>query len=239
MTILHIDSSINGENSASRASPARSSSSSSSASGARRSSIATSRQAAAAPDARRVRRHAVLDEFLAADTVVIGAPMYNFTCRASSRRGSTASPSPARPSATPRTAPKAWPGGKRVIVALSRGGFYGAGSPGGLEHVEKLSARRVQLPRHRARVRRRRRARRWARSIAANPRSKSGARRNAQARRLIARPGRNSAPPQSRRLQRAPAVFPSGAGAPIFHLCVRNGYSSVEHIPKGAEAWPN
>src|ERR1700741_1255311 len=41
----------------------------------------------------------VLDEFLSGDILVIGAPMYDFGIRANSRHGSTASRSPAKPSA--------------------------------------------------------------------------------------------------------------------------------------------
>jgi FMN-dependent NADH-azoreductase len=80
---------------------------------------------------------AVLEEFLSADTVVIGAPMYNFTIP---------------------TQLKAWidrilvagktfkygdgkveglAAGKRVIIAVSRGGFYGADTPMAVgEHLE-------------------------------------------------------------------------------------------------------
>ena len=71
----------------------------------------------------------VLDEFPAADTVVIGAPMYNFglptTLRAWIDRilvaGRTFRYTPA--------GPEGLAGGKRVIVASSRGGAYGDGNP--------------------------------------------------------------------------------------------------------------
>ena len=52
---------------------------------------------------------AILDEFLAADIVVIGVPMYNFGTPASSRAGSITWRWPARRSATPTPAWKAWP----------------------------------------------------------------------------------------------------------------------------------
>ena len=139
LRILHLDSSITGDNSVSRVISRR----------------IVDQLTNADPSAELVHRdlvaepldhltlgafadRSVLDEFLAADTVVIGAPMYNFTL----------------PSQL-----KAWldrilvagvtfryredgsaeglAGDKRVIVALSRGGFYGKDSPAaGLEHLE-------------------------------------------------------------------------------------------------------
>ena len=80
MTILHIDSSINGENSASRVI----------------SRSIVDQLVIASPEPELIRRDlvseplphltldafadtSVLEEFMAADTVVIGAPMYNFT----------------------------------------------------------------------------------------------------------------------------------------------------------------
>jgi FMN-dependent NADH-azoreductase len=80
----------------------------------------------------------VLNEFLAADTVVIGAPMYNFTVPSQLKAwldrilvaGKTFR---YREDGTP----EGLAGGKRVIVALSRGGFYRGDSPAaGLEHLE-------------------------------------------------------------------------------------------------------
>ena len=80
---------------------------------------------------------AVLEEFLSADVVVIGAPMYNFTIPSQLKAwidrilvvGKTFKYSAA--------GPEGLAGGKRVIVAISRGGYYGAGSPAAaLEHLE-------------------------------------------------------------------------------------------------------
>ena len=80
---------------------------------------------------------AVLDEFLAADTVVIGAPMYNFGISTQLKAwidriavaGKTFKYGP--------NGPEGLAGGKHVIIAISRGGLYGAGSPAaGLEHAE-------------------------------------------------------------------------------------------------------
>jgi FMN-dependent NADH-azoreductase len=52
---------------------------------------------------------AVLDEFLAADIVVLGAPMYNFTIPSQLKPGSTASWWRARPSDTAPRARRDWP----------------------------------------------------------------------------------------------------------------------------------
>ena len=80
---------------------------------------------------------AVLDEFLAADIVVLGAPMYNFTIPSQLKAwidrilvaGATFKYSAA--------GVEGLAGNKRVIVAISRGGFYGAGTPAAVgEHLE-------------------------------------------------------------------------------------------------------
>ncbi|MDQ3074190.1 MAG: NAD(P)H-dependent oxidoreductase [Pseudomonadota bacterium] len=77
----------------------------------------------------------VLDEFLAAETVVIGAPMYNFgvpsQLKAWIDRISIAGKT-FRYTAEGR--PEGLVGDKRVIVAISRGSFYEEG--GVMEHVE-------------------------------------------------------------------------------------------------------
>jgi len=87
---------------------------------------------AASPEGR-----ALLDQFLEADTIVIGAPMYNFTLPSQLKAwldrifvaGETFAYGP--------EGPKGLAGGKRVIVALSRGGLYGAGAPAAaFEHAE-------------------------------------------------------------------------------------------------------
>jgi FMN-dependent NADH-azoreductase len=80
---------------------------------------------------------AYLDEFLAAGIVVIGAPMYNFTVPTQLKAwidrilvaGKTFRYGP--------NGPEGLAGNKRVIIAISRGGLYGAGSPAApAEHVE-------------------------------------------------------------------------------------------------------
>jgi FMN-dependent NADH-azoreductase len=80
---------------------------------------------------------AVLDEFLAADTIVIGAPMYNFTIPSQLKAwidrilvaGKTFKYGP--------QGVEGLAGNKRVVVAVSRGGYYGAGTPAAVgEHLE-------------------------------------------------------------------------------------------------------
>src|SRR6201992_2507177 len=80
---------------------------------------------------------AALDEFLAADIVVLGAPMYNFTIPSQLKAwidrivvaGKTFKYGP--------QGAEGLAGNKRVIIAVSRGGFYGAGTPAAVgEHLE-------------------------------------------------------------------------------------------------------
>ena len=138
MTILHIDSSINGENSASRA--------------ISRSIVGQLR--ATDPVSELVTRDlvseplphltldtfadsTVLDEFLAADTIVIGAPMYNFTLPTQLKAWLDRILVAGKTFRYTESGPEGLATGKRVIVALARGGFYDAGSPASaLEHLE-------------------------------------------------------------------------------------------------------
>ena len=138
MTILHLDSSINGENSASRA-----------ISGAIVDRLKQSnwgapivyRDLAAAPlphltlDA--FADSEVLDEFLAAETIVIGAPMYNFTLSSQLKAWIDRILVAGKTFRYTADGPEGLAAGKRVIVALARGGFYQPDSPAaGLEHLE-------------------------------------------------------------------------------------------------------
>lgn len=133
MKLLHIDSSITGDNSVSRELSGR----------------IVERLVAANPDIEVVRRDLateplphltlerlasaegaeVLEEFLGADILVIGAPMYNFGLPTQLKawfdhilvKGKTFGYGP--------EGPLGLAGDKRVIVAHARGGFYGADSP--------------------------------------------------------------------------------------------------------------
>ena len=135
MTILKIDSSITGENSVSRVLTR---------------SIAD-QLSASNPDARIIERDlvnepldhltlaafadtSVLDEFLAADTVVIGAPMYNFNISSQLKSWIDRIAVAGKTFRYTENGPEGLAGGKRVIIAVSRGGFYEQGHS--LEHVE-------------------------------------------------------------------------------------------------------
>nr|MBA2590375.1 NAD(P)H-dependent oxidoreductase [Alphaproteobacteria bacterium] len=80
---------------------------------------------------------AVLDEFLAADTVVIGAPMYNFGISTQLKAWIDRIAVAGKTFRYGANGPEGLAGGKHVIIAISRGGLYSAGSPAaGLEHAE-------------------------------------------------------------------------------------------------------
>jgi FMN-dependent NADH-azoreductase len=80
---------------------------------------------------------AMLEEFLAADTVVIGAPMYNFTIPSQLKAWIDRILVAGKTFKYGAQGPEGLAGNKRVIVAVSRGGFYGPGTPAAaLEHLE-------------------------------------------------------------------------------------------------------
>jgi FMN-dependent NADH-azoreductase len=138
VTILHIDSSITGEKSVSR----------------RISAAIVDNLKREYPAAKLVRRDlaaepldhltldsfadsSVLDEFLAADTIVIGAPMYNFTLPSQLKAWLDRVLIAGKTFRYTAEGPEGLAGGKRAIVALARGGIYDAGSPAAaLEHLE-------------------------------------------------------------------------------------------------------
>ena len=138
MTILHIDSSISGENSASRAISAGIVSQLKSAQWGEQ---VVYRDLAAQPlphltlDA--FADDSVLEEFLAADTIVIGAPMYNFTLPSQLKAWIDRILVAGRTFRYAANGPEGLAGGRRVIVALARGGVYHEGAPAAsLEHLE-------------------------------------------------------------------------------------------------------
>ena len=138
MKLLHIDSSIQGEASASRA--------------LTREIVA--RWQAARPDAKVIYRDlatqelphltlgaltggneleaarsvAVLEEFLGADVIVIGAPLYNFTIPSQLKAWIDRITVAGKTFRYTDSGPKGLAGGKQVIIALSRGGVYEQGS---------------------------------------------------------------------------------------------------------------
>ena len=76
----------------------------------------------------------VLDEFLAANTIVIGAPMYNFTVPSQLKAWIDRILVAGTTFRYGANGPEGLAGGKRVIVAVSRGGFYDEANA--LEHVK-------------------------------------------------------------------------------------------------------
>jgi len=70
-----------------------------------------------------------LQEFLDADVVVIGAPMYNFGVPSQLKAWIDRIAIKGKTFAYTEHGPKGLAGGKTVIVASARGGFYGASSP--------------------------------------------------------------------------------------------------------------
>jgi FMN-dependent NADH-azoreductase len=138
VTILHIDSSISGENSASRA--------------ITKAIVdrlaATSwgepviyRDLAANPiphltlDA--FAHNLDLEEFLGAATIVIGAPMYNFTLPSQLKAWIDRIVVAGKTFHYTANGPEGLVKDKRVIIALARGGFYEAGTPtASFEHLE-------------------------------------------------------------------------------------------------------
>ena len=138
MTILHIDSSITGENSASRA---ISRSIVDQLTIERGGADVVYRDLAADPlphltlDA--FADSSIVDEFMNADTIVIGAPMYNFTLPTQLKAWIDRIVLAGRTFRYTESGPEGLAKGKRVIVALARGGFYNQGSPASaLEHLE-------------------------------------------------------------------------------------------------------
>jgi FMN-dependent NADH-azoreductase len=80
---------------------------------------------------------ATLDEFLNADVVVIGAPMYNFTLSSQLKAWIDRILVAGKTFSYGATGPVGLVGGKRIIVAVSRGGYYGEEAPFAInEHLE-------------------------------------------------------------------------------------------------------
>ena len=75
----------------------------------------------------------LLDEFIAADAVVIGAPMYNFSIPTQLKAWLDRLAVPGRSFQYTEAGPEGLLGGKRVVVALASGGQYAEGDR--FEHV--------------------------------------------------------------------------------------------------------
>jgi FMN-dependent NADH-azoreductase len=79
----------------------------------------------------------VLEEFLAADIVVLGAPMYNFTIPSQLKAWIDRIVVAGKTFKYGAQGPEGLAGNKRVVIAISRGGFYGADTPmAAAEHLE-------------------------------------------------------------------------------------------------------
>jgi FMN-dependent NADH-azoreductase len=137
VTILHIDASINGDNSASRT---ISRSIVDQLKNAQWGEEVVYRDLAAQPlphlTLDQFADTSVLDEFLAADTVVIGAPMYNFTLPTQLKAWIDRIVIAGRTFRYGENGPEGLAGPKRVIIALARGGIYSKGPAAALEHLE-------------------------------------------------------------------------------------------------------
>jgi FMN-dependent NADH-azoreductase len=72
----------------------------------------------------------VLEEFLAADVIVIGAPMYNFSIPSALKAWIDRVAVAGKTFRYTAEGPEGMAKGKRVIIASSRGGFYGTGTAG-------------------------------------------------------------------------------------------------------------
>jgi FMN-dependent NADH-azoreductase len=79
----------------------------------------------------------IVDEFLASDIVVIGVPMYNFAVPSHLKAWVDRVVVRGKTFRYGAQGPEGLAGGKRVIIALARGGVYSPGSPAaGMEHAE-------------------------------------------------------------------------------------------------------
>ena len=78
-----------------------------------------------------------LEDFLAADIVVVGAPMYNFSVSSQLKAWIDRIAVAGKTFRYTEKGPEGLAGAKKVIVASSRGGFYGPRSPAAsLDHQE-------------------------------------------------------------------------------------------------------
>jgi FMN-dependent NADH-azoreductase len=84
-------------------------------------------QAAEADDPEVLRNAALIDEFLAADIVVIGAPMYNFSVPSQLKAWIDRVAVPGKTFRYTESGPQGLASGKKVFVASARGGIYSEG----------------------------------------------------------------------------------------------------------------
>lgn len=142
MTILHIDSAITGEHSASRELTAaivrELTAADPSAQVTYRDLVAAPLPHLTLPAFGEADSQAALAEFEAADTVVIGAPMYNFTIPSQLKAWIDRLLVAGETFRYTEHGPEGLMGAKRVIVAVARGGLYGEESgQRSVEHAER------------------------------------------------------------------------------------------------------
>jgi FMN-dependent NADH-azoreductase len=85
--------------------------------------------AADAADPSAARGGELLDEFLAADVIVVGAPMYNFGIPSQLKAWIDRVAVAGKTFRYGPNGPEGLAGGKKLVIASSRGGVYSAGSP--------------------------------------------------------------------------------------------------------------
>lgn len=76
------------------------------------------------------------DEVLASDVIVIGAPMYNFSVASQLKAWIDRVAQPGRTFRYTADGPVGLSGGRRVIVASTRGGMYAAGAAAAMDFQE-------------------------------------------------------------------------------------------------------
>ena len=92
-----------------------------------------------AQQAKRDNSDAILKEFVGADTVVIGVPMYNFTLPSELKAWIDRLIVPGTTFRYGANGPEGLISGKRVVLAIARGGVYGAASAlASAEHAESF-----------------------------------------------------------------------------------------------------
>lgn len=142
MNILHLDSSISGDNSASRALSAaivrELTDADPAASMTYRDLVADPLDHLTLPGFASAASQQAMAEFQAADVVVIGAPMYNFSIPSQLKAWFDRILIAGQTFRYTEHGPEGLAGDKQVIVALARGGLYGEGTPQrAIEHAER------------------------------------------------------------------------------------------------------
>jgi len=82
------------------------------------------------------RSEALVTELLASDVIVIGAPMYNFSVASQLKAWIDRVVQPGRTFRYTATGPVGLAGGKRVVLVSTRGGLYSSGPASTMDHQE-------------------------------------------------------------------------------------------------------